>query len=71
MMSTTSPALASSIQLIGSFEPDQIKVFSPFIGSEVKTLVHQGPLANMNRPPPRLRGLGTSKTYLFKRTLLI
>lgn len=71
MMSTASPAVASSIQLIGSFDLDQIKVFSPFIGSEVKTLVHQGLLANMNRPPPRIRGFGTSETYLFKRTLLI
>lgn len=71
MMSTSSPAVASSIQLIGSFELDQIRVLSPFIGSEVKTLVHQGVLAKMNRPPPRLRGFGTSETYLFKRTLLI
>ncbi len=26
---------------------------------------------DMNRAPPRVRGLGTSDTYLFKRTLLI
>lgn len=71
MMGTASPAVAGSIQLIGSFDLDQIKVFSPFIGSEVKTLVHQGLLASMNRPPPRIRGFGTSETYLFKRTLLI
>lgn len=71
MMSTAALAVASSIQLIDSFELDQIKVFSPFIGSEVKALVHQGLVANLNRPPPRIRGFGTSKTYLFKRTLLI
>lgn len=71
MMSTSSPVAASSIQLIGSFELHQIKAFSPFIGNEVKLLLHQGALANMKRPPPRIRGFGTSETYLFKRTLLI
>ena len=37
-----------------------------------KTLqIPSSAVAQMNRAPPRLVGLGTSKTYLFKQTFLI
>lgn len=71
MMGTASPAVASSIQLIGSPELERIKAFSPFVGNAVEQLVYPGLSGNMNRAPPRIVGFGTSKTYLFKRTLLI
>jgi hypothetical protein len=71
MMGNASPAVATSIQLVSSPELERIKLFSPFIGSEVEKLVYQGSPGNMNRAPPRIRGFGSSDTYLFKRTLLI
>lgn len=70
-MGTASPAVASSIQLVGSLEQERVKLFSPFVGSEVEKVVYLGYPANMNRAPPRIRGFGSSDTYLFKRSLLI
>jgi hypothetical protein len=71
MMGTALPAVASSIQLVESPELQRIRLFSPFVGNEVELIVYQGLPANTNRAPPRLRGFGSSDTYLYKRTLLI
>ncbi len=63
--------LASSISIL----PESSKLFLKLVLSDwLSALGTSAPaqkIAQMNRAPPRLVGMGTSKTYLFKRTFLI
>lgn len=71
MMGQRLPATANSIEMLGHHEKARTNKCIPI------TLVGSGSFAldesvsQVNRAPPRLRGFGSSDTYLFKRTLLI
>lgn len=67
------PATANSIDLLGLSEEFRIKKVcaSTLVAELVNDHIPIDSLGWANRAPPRLKGLGTSDTYLFKRTLLI
>jgi hypothetical protein len=71
MMDTALPAVAGSVQLGNSPKLMSVKLASSFIGNEVELLVYEDLPANSDRAPHRIRGFGSSDTYLYKRTLLI
>jgi len=64
-------ALSSSISILpeGEFSAVAISVLSDL--PEFLVSIGSDRPANPNRAPPRIRGMGTSKTYLYKRTFLI
>jgi len=72
MTGRSSPLVANSIDLMGGNSKElQVEIICP---DRFGTIAHQlcsEPIAYVNRAPPFLKGMGTSDTYLFKRTLLI
>jgi hypothetical protein len=71
MFGSFTGSLASSISILpdsNSFVIEQSLGKAQF--SKLSDFDRKTP-ANVNRAPPRLAGLGTNKTYLFKRTFLI
>ncbi|MBI4533497.1 MAG: hypothetical protein HY711_06075 [Candidatus Melainabacteria bacterium] len=65
------PVVASSAEVVGSSEVVWAKVVRLYGIGELEKSVYQGSVLNNNRAPPRISGMGSSDTYLFKRTLLI
>lgn len=71
MMSPVVPGLANSLSLLPDYNPDLLALaFSE--NSDFLAGTHVAdPLARLNRAPPWLKGIGSSKTYLYKRVFLI
>lgn len=71
MMGNSAPVLASQSDLQSNFEQLRFKVVAlvSLLASCKSTPTEY--VACTNRAPPRLVGMGTSKTYLYKRTFLI
>jgi hypothetical protein len=70
-MATSSPAIANSIGLLNGIERIKINVVcldQMFSLLKVEKKLH---VAYISRDPPRLRGLGSSDSYLYKRVFLI
>ncbi len=65
------PSLASSFAMQSQSESLSLIRFGLGFISYFKTCIESSRLANPNRAPPNLVGMGTNKTYLFKRTFLI
>lgn len=65
------PSLASSIHLLPECEYSAAVQISIRDVSYFLSMFENEVLGHPNRAPPRLVGMGTSKTYLFKRTFLI
>lgn len=71
VMTESMPATISSFLILGNDERVPVKaIFVSWVGSSYRDL-HAIHLLQANRAPPYIRGLGSNKTYLFKRTLLI
>lgn len=71
MPGTKMPAIVNSLESFSESDDRQISINSIRPSVLLDSTRCQSFVAEMNRAPPRLTGLGTSKTYLFKRTLLI
>ena len=71
MMSPVVPGLANSLSLLPDYNPDLVAIsFSE--GSDLLVGAHVAdPLARLNRAPPWHKGIGSSKTYLYKWVFLI
>jgi len=71
MMSPAVPGLANSLSLLPDYNPDLLAIsFSK--SSDLLASAHiADPLARLNRAPPWQKGIGSSKTYLYKRVFLI
>ena len=71
MMSTAVPGLANSLNLLPDTSTDLLALsFSE--SSDLLAGAHiADPLARLNRAPPWQKGIGSSKTYLYKRVFLI
>jgi len=63
--------LATSVSISPDYNQPMLKVVLPDWLSNIPESTSTEKIAQMNRAPPRLVGMGTSKTYLFKRTFLI
>lgn len=71
MMSTAVPGLANSLNLVPDNSTDLLALsFSAKHDLLAATHVAD-PLARLNRAPPWQKGIGSSKTYLYKRVFLI
>ncbi len=71
MMSPVVPGLANSLSLLPEYNPDLLAIsFSE--RSDLLAGAHiADPLARLNPAPPWQKGIGSSKTYLYKRVFLI
>jgi hypothetical protein len=71
MVDRSSPAIANSIRI--NVNPKQPVVKLSFFSHVdlLDCITCQLPIARINRAPPYLKGLGSSETYLFKRSLLL
>lgn len=61
----------SPIQCVSESEHIQASVVQLLSLTNFHSLNYKEMVARVNRAPPFVTGLGTSDTYLFKRTLLI
>lgn len=71
MMGKSSPVLASQSDLQSNFEQLRLKMVVLLNLLAPCKSTRTDYVACTNRAPPRLTGMGTSKTYLFKRVFLI
>lgn len=72
MATDRTPATVSSLDLFGG-DGERVPLKAAFLSRIVSlpSSLHTIDLSQANRAPPYTGGLGSSKTYLFKRTLLI
>ena len=63
--------LANSMSIMPEGEFSTVQVCLPKDQPEFLLSIDSDSPAHQNRAPPRIRGMGTSKTYLYKRTFLI
>ncbi len=71
MVDKSSPAIANSIRITANPEPRIVKLSFFSHVDLLHCITCQLPIARINRAPPYLKGLGSSETYLFKRSLLL
>lgn len=71
MMGTSSPALANSIGLLNGMEYIKVNVICLDQMFSLLRLEREQQVAYISRDPPRLRGFGSSDSYLYKRAFLI
>lgn len=65
-------SLASSIRILTEYPNPVAEVFLPsWLGRAIIVTAPSERISQINRAPPRLTGMGTSKTYLYKQTFLI
>ncbi|MFN8656819.1 MAG: hypothetical protein U0105_10815 [Candidatus Obscuribacterales bacterium] len=70
-MANTSPAIANSIGLLNSVERIKINIVCLDQISSLLKVEKKLHVAYISRDPPRLRGFGSSDSYLYKRVFLI
>lgn len=71
MMSPAVPGLANSLSLLPDYNPELLAI-SYSESDDLLAGAHiADPLARLNRAPPWQKGIGSSKTYLYKSVFLI
>ncbi len=63
--------VASSISILPEHQDPVVKALLPNWLCNTPTTAPPERISQINRAPPRLTGMGTSKTYLYKQTFLI
>jgi len=63
--------VATSVPLFDDCDRFEVRVSLPALAACALSVASHDPLVNAPRAPPAVTGLGSSKTYLFKRVLLI
>lgn len=71
MMNSSAPFVANSIELVGNTEQARAKIVKSSLIADLEHVLYLECVPRTNRAPPRIRGFGSSDTYLFKRALLI
>lgn len=70
-MGNTLPALANSVKLLSAAKYLKVGLINISQFLNLRNVETREYVACVNRAPPRLGGLGSSKTYLFKQVFLI
>ena len=71
MMSPASPGLATSLSLLPDYNPTLVVVELANKSSLELEPASAQKLSRLNRAPPWQKGIGSSKTYLYKHSFLI